>query len=238
MIVSSLILASLIVLIIVLTLLLSVLFGLFYRYYSVKKLNRLAKNKLVLTYDDGPSVLGNATIELLRLMKKLKVKGTFYFIGWRALENPLICDQLIKNHHELGCHTTHHFDSWRNIKFWQTFQDIIIGYSELKQWVKKSAPFRPPHGHITFFNWLLLKGYQARIDFWTHDSQDTQSSNSGPNDFLSKVEKSGGGVVLMHCHHRDQQNVRYTFELTNNLVKMARKNGWEIVTMAQLFNKI
>jgi peptidoglycan-N-acetylglucosamine deacetylase len=212
----------------------SLLFGWVYKKWSEAKLQKLVRNKLVLTYDDGPSVFENGTMELLATLDELEVKASFYLVGWRAQKHPEICDAIRDGTHELGCHTANHVDPWRSFPVMQSIDDISDGYVQLDHWISSNAPFRPPRGRLTAYTWWELKRRQARIDYWTHDSGDTRNQMSDPKALIDGLLESQGGAVLMHCHHRNPERIKYTIETTRALVSLARQRGWEICTMEGL----
>ena len=67
------------------------------------------QKRVALTFDDGPA---EETEELLKILKKEKVKATFFILGKRILEREKIIRRMIKDGHELGNHSYNHKRLW------------------------------------------------------------------------------------------------------------------------------
>lgn len=61
---------------------------------------------LALTFDDGPDPTW--TPQILAILEKEKVPGTFFVIGENALEHPLLLNRMIRDGDEIGNHTYSH----------------------------------------------------------------------------------------------------------------------------------
>lgn len=60
---------------------------------------------VALTFDDGP---GPATPEILALLRKYRMKATFFVLGNRAAENPAMVKQIAAEGHVVGNHSWSH----------------------------------------------------------------------------------------------------------------------------------
>ena len=197
-------------------------------------LRHRTRNKLAITYDDGPGTL--MTPRLVGLLKEHGAKATFFLVGFRAQRYPEMCDLLSKAGHELGCHTHMHRKPWR-VAPWTTAIDVIDGYRSMSSWLSDNASFRPPFGKLTTWSWIAAKWRGASLCWWTCDGCDTASTLPDPEGVVQKLVERGGGVVLLHSHDRGEDRERYVLQITEALLCAAKRHGFEICTMSELFTR-
>lgn len=68
----------------------------------------LSRNKLALTFDDGPDP--TYTPKILKILKQKNVKATFFEIGANIQAHPELVEQVLADGHEIGNHTYTHPD--------------------------------------------------------------------------------------------------------------------------------
>ncbi|MHC5023881.1 MAG: polysaccharide deacetylase family protein [Planctomycetota bacterium] len=193
-----------------------------------------AAGVLVLTYDDGPGPA--VTARLIEMLRARGVRATFFLTGQRALEHANLADHLALEGHEVGCHTDRHRHPWRT---WPrtSVRDIRDGYAALDRWMAPDAVFRPPHGKLTLLGLLEVVRRRAPIGWWTIDAGDTHRDLRCPQTLLDSVRRRGGGVVLMHDHHRDPQRIVHVLSLTASLLDLAADEGWTVCTLGELVRR-
>ena len=206
-------------------------FGWCFRRIHDRGLARRAQGHLVLTYDDGPN--SPATTQLADLLEGYGVTATFYLMGARAIKFPEICEMLRERRHDLGTHSFQHQNAWK-VNTFTAIADIRKGIRTLAQWVSPHAFFRPPYGKITLFTWLAAKCWGVRMIGWSLDSKDTARQLPEVGDTVQRFVTSGGGVVLLHCHHVDPERLEYMLTLTEALITVARDRKWRICTVTEL----
>lgn len=64
-----------------------------------------AGNRVALTFDDGP---GPATGAILDLLRKYRMRGTFFVLGNRAAEDPTMLKRIVDEGHVIGNHSWSH----------------------------------------------------------------------------------------------------------------------------------
>jgi len=98
---------------------------------------------VALTFDDGPSAL---TPELLEILKKNKIKATFFVTGEHALQSP----DLIKKIHDEGHEIENHSYSHPHLLFHGYFfiRTQLMKTQEVIRLLTGETPrfFRPPYG--------------------------------------------------------------------------------------------
>lgn len=213
------------------SLLLAVLYGgpWIYRCYQVYRWNR-QPGKIALTFDDGPD--SRTTPELLDLLERLEVPATFYLVGFRALQCPDVIARLKNSPHLLGSHSHNHLHAWK-VAPWREFQDAVRGIRTLCGVVGPASPYRPPFGKLTLptLCWMWLQGRE--VHWWCFDTQDHADEPTRIDKLAGEIVDSRRPVVLMHCHHAEQERRRFVLNLTEAVVREARHKGLEFVTMDQ-----
>jgi len=102
------------------------------------------RKAVALTFDDGPDPL--TTPELLRLLKKHRVSGTFFVTGHRVVRYPQLTKEIIAQGHSLANHSFHH-DMLGAFRSTQTMQhEIEATQRALKDLGIVALAFRPPMG--------------------------------------------------------------------------------------------
>ncbi len=205
--------------------------GWVYRKWAESRLRRLSRGRLVLTYDDGPSV--KMMPALLDLLRQYDVKATFFLVGWRAAAAPDLCDALAHHGHELASHSDRHRNAWKTLPL-AVFRDIRDGYRALSRWISPSAPFRPPFGKLTLLTWLQVWFRGAPLVFWTLDTKDSAPAPPAAHEVVEAFIRDGGGVVLLHCPAKDDGRIRHSLEVTDQLIQAARARQMAIGTVAEL----
>jgi peptidoglycan/xylan/chitin deacetylase (PgdA/CDA1 family) len=197
-----------------------------------------ATRSLALTYDDGPGA--ELTPALLELLAAAGARATFFPTGRSATRDPELLTRVAAAGHEVGCHSQDHLHAWRTAP-WLILRDIDAGYRTLARWVSPAGLYRPPYGKTTLATWWRARRRHARLAWWTVDSGDTHAVLPTPQTIVEAVRRDGGGVVLMHDFDRDPPNdePRETFvlELTEQLLKAARGEGWRVCRLGELLEE-
>ncbi len=198
---------------------------------QVKRWNARGAGVLALTYDDGPDP--TTTRAVLDLLDREQAPATFYLVGFRADQDPEVCDEIVSRGHELGTHTHRHKNAWR-IGPLAEYKDAHRAYDSLSRWVDADAPYRPPFGKASLPTWLSMRLRGRPVDWWTIPAEDTKDRFPDPAEFAQRVVDSGGPVVLMHCHHQEPHRRAFVLSLTSALIEAARSRGIRLVTMSDL----
>jgi len=204
-----------------------------WRRYRMHRIRReVTQNRiLVLTYDDGPS---NAlTPQLLDLLQERHARATFFMLGRQAQQHPEIVDRVIREGHDVGCHTDQHLDAWKALP-WEAVADINAGYERLSPWMRPNGMFRPPYGKMTLPTYWSVRRRGAPVWWWTIDSGDTHNVLPSASQVASRLRQEGGGIVLMHDLDRTQPRNHFVLELTALLLDVARRESFQIKPLREL----
>jgi len=202
-----------------------------YRVHFIRKI--AAKNKfLALTYDDGPSA--ELTPQLLELLNRRGARATFFMLGQNAQQYPDIVDRVIREGHDVGCHSDRHINAWKASP-WRARGDIEAGYRRLGRWIAPNAMFRPPNGKMTIFTYWWIRRRKAPIVWWTIDSGDTHGAIPNVSEVAELVRRGRGGIVLMHDLNRTQARNDFVIEVTSALLDVAECEGLQVIPLKELY---
>jgi peptidoglycan/xylan/chitin deacetylase (PgdA/CDA1 family) len=177
--------------------------------YDIRRSGEANNKVVVLSFDDGPDPV--YTREILSILKKEKVPGSFFLIGENVLKYPGIAREIVKDGQEIGNHTFSHasdgavdYSDPKNtskLDFEINFtQNIIISATGLK-----TKLFRAPYlgaedkismNSLALSTFALDKGYLVSSP--TVDSQDWREPTVGGIVKNSTKETDGSSVLLFH----------------------------------------
>lgn len=208
-----------------------------WRQYRMRRVrSEVTKNRiLALTYDDGPSPA--LTPQLLDLLRDRNARATFFLLGRQAQQYPHIVDRVIREGHDVGCHTDQHLHAWL-VPPWEAVADINAGYERLSSWMRPDGTFRPPYGKVTLPTYWSLRRRGAPVWWWTIDSGDSLATLPSLSHVADRLRKEGGGIVLLHdgsLTERSHDRNNYTLAASAALLDIAKQEGISIVTLRDLW---
>jgi peptidoglycan/xylan/chitin deacetylase (PgdA/CDA1 family) len=195
----------------------------------------VVKNRiLALTYDDGPNSV--VTPQLLDLLRSRRARATFFMLGCHAQQHPEIVDRIIREGHDIGCHSDHHLNAWKTLP-WSAMADVEAGYEHLSAWIGPDGMFRPPYGKLTLPTYWTIRRRGASVWWWTIDSGDTFEVTPSSQQVAEELRQQGGGVVLMHDGSvtiRSHVRSDFTLEVTEALLDVADRESLKVVGLSEL----
>lgn len=179
---------------------------------------------VALTFDDGPN--DSSTVKILDILKKYKVKATFFVLGSMAEKYPAVLKRINDDGHEIGNHSYAH--SNLSVMTDKEIQKDITQTNELiaKHSGQQPGLLRPPYGA---FNQKVVQAVPGmRLALWDIDTLDWQVRNG--KKIIEKVEQhvKNGDIILMHDIHKTTANG------VEPLIKMLIKKGYTFRTVSQL----
>lgn len=183
------------------------------------------KKTVALTYDDGPSRL--TTASLLNLLEKYDASATFFINGNHANENKDLVKEIYKKGNEIGNHTLDHV--WLTKMSQEEQHRQIYGNENLLKFLsgyEGEMLFRPPYGDV---NKEMLEIFDIPFIMWSVDSRDWEvhDASSIQSNVLSHIDD--GDIIIMHDGYAS------TIEATENVLKKLKQEGYEIVSVSELF---
>ena len=191
---------------------------------NMKKKEEKKTDKVVaLTFDDGPSP--ETTPKALEILKKHKIKATFFMMGSHAAENPDLVKRVSKEGHEVANHTWSH-PNLQTLDTSSALQEIDSTTETLKKLTGKDVTlFRPPYGNYTQ---AIQQSEPLSIIMWSVDTLDWKSHN--PDAILQEVKNqvTPGGIILMHDIHQT------TIDSLEQVIDYLEGEGYKIVPVGEL----
>jgi len=156
------------------------------------------------SFDDGPNAKGDTTARLLDVLKKYQIKAMFCLLGENAEQYP----ELVKRMYEEGHYIANHgySDKWASRMKPDEFRENLVRGGEAISTAMGHEMYPKlyrPHGG--FYNSALEKivrseGYViVPSNVRVYDAVlDGTKQNKVIKQVIRKVEKQGGGIVLLH----------------------------------------
>ncbi|MEA5572224.1 polysaccharide deacetylase family protein [Calothrix sp. UHCC 0171] len=183
---------------------------------------------IALTFDDGP--WSHSTSQILDILKKNKIKGTFFVVGQMLQEHPNMGKRVVAEGHTIANHTWHHWYHYMNPQA-SAFEVDNTSNLIYKVTGVKTSLFRPPGGIKTNGPYAYAKNRKYASIMWSSDSVD-YSRPSVPK-LINNVmrEARPGGIVLMHDGGGNRSN---TVQALPQIINNFRKQGYRFVTIPEL----
>jgi len=186
------------------------------------------------TFDDGPDP--TFTPQILKILKKNEVKGTFFTVGKQIVRFPEVARMIVSDGHEIANHTYSH-PYLNNLNLDQFHEELEKAHQTIMEYTKKEPTlFRPPGG---FYNQDIIsiakeKGYKTILWSWTQQTRDW--ANPGTEYIIKKVltnAKSGDIVIFHDCGGDRSQTVNALEPIIIGL----KEKGFRLITVSELLTK-
>ncbi|RBP95969.1 cellulose synthase/poly-beta-1,6-N-acetylglucosamine synthase-like glycosyltransferase [Cytobacillus firmus] len=207
--------------------------------FEVIRHGNSSKKEIVLTFDDGPDPA--YTPKILDILKRYKVKGTFFIVGENAMMHPQLVNRIYDEGHEIGNHTFTHPDITSitpsrlrmELNATQRLIQGITGHS--------TTLFRPPYIADTELSTRKeqLPIMEAQKLGYTMvgqsiDSGDWQGSSADELVDRTLDQLSEGNVILLHDAGGDRSK---TVEALPVIIETLKGRGYTFTTTAGLIGK-
>lgn len=186
-----------------------------------------------LTFDDGPD--DKITPQILDILKREKVKATFFVLGNMVEQNPKVLKRIFDEGHAIGNHSYNHVYSelykspYEFVSQMMKTDEIIMKYTGVRPLI-----IRAPGGAAGVFD----KNYWDTLDScgyveydWNACTQDATPSAPNAATQISNVKKQIGDyppkalIILMHSKADKQETVKALPELIDMLRSYGYKFG-------------
>jgi peptidoglycan/xylan/chitin deacetylase (PgdA/CDA1 family) len=185
-------------------------------------------NEVALTFDDGP--WPSQTPQVLAILKKFKVKATFFVVGYLAQRYPDIIRAEVNAGMMIGDHTWDHPNSpFRDLPSKTMLDEIARNSRYLTSIGIKPIVFRPPGGS---YSDAVISGalkFGMRTVIWSIDPKDwtRPTKDEIVQRVLSQVRP--GSIILMHDGGGDRSA---TIAALPEIIQGIRKMGLGFATLA------
>lgn len=154
-----------------------------------------------LTFDDGP--IPQMTPWVLDVLDKYHIKATFFLVGDNVRKHPKEFEMLKERGHRLGNHTFNHIRGFE----WLT-KNYLANTEKANELIKTDL-FRPPHGHMRWLQYELLRR-KYKIIMWDLVTRD-YSKHLNSEQVFEKVKQyaRNGSIITFHDSIKSEQNTKY-----------------------------
>lgn len=191
---------------------------------------------IALTFDDGPDAV--YTDMILDVLKIKKVKATFFLVGSRMKQYPVVTERIFNEGHCLANHTYNH------VKMpGKSLNEVLECISQTEQIIERVCGgsykiFRPPWGHISSEqkSSLIKSGY--KVVLWDVNSKDFQSKIS-VNDIIYNVMEGVGDKKIVLFHDSDylgKASRKNTALALPKIIDLLQEMGYRFVTISEMEN--
>jgi peptidoglycan/xylan/chitin deacetylase (PgdA/CDA1 family) len=183
---------------------------------------------IALTFDDGPWT--GSTAQILDILKKNNIKGTFFIVGQMLKEHPDLGVRIVTEGHVIANHTwTHRYHSMNpQVAAYEveSTSDLIYQTTGVK-----TTLFRPPGGMMNNGVAAYARNQKYTIVMWSADSLDY--SRPALSRLISNVTRASkpGGIVLMHDGGGNRSR---TVQALPQIINHFKKQGYSFVTVPEL----
>ncbi len=191
-----------------------------YNAIAMAKTDTDKKNKkaIYLTFDQGYE--NGYTSKILDILKKKKVKATFFILQDYAERNPELVKRMIKEGHTVGNHSVSH-PSMPKISIEEAKQEIMGLHNYIKEkFGYEMKEFRPPRGEFSERILQLINECGYKTVMWSFAYEDWDVDNQ-PDETkaLEKVTnaKHNGAIYLLHSV--SETNTKILGRVIDNLKK-------------------
>ena len=153
------------------------------------RMNR-SERAVYITFDDGP--IPESTPFILRTLAEFDAHATFFMVGDNVRKYPDLYRQIVAAGHQVGNHTYHHLGGFKHLA--KTYIDDPERANDLIG----SHLFRPPHGCMSYSEYLWLKR-KYRIVMWDLVTRD-YSKWLTADDVYDNVRRyaRNGSIITFH----------------------------------------
>ncbi|MFI5346468.1 MAG: polysaccharide deacetylase family protein [Elusimicrobiota bacterium] len=183
-------------------------------------------DEVALTFDDGPSPY---TAQVLDVLKKNRVRATFFLCGENALRYPELVRRIRAEGHQIGNHTYSH--PYLYLMSEAAIASEIDRTQDVLQKITGARPtlFRPPFGVRWFTLWPLLRERGLTMVMWSDRGYDGKLDSDG----IAKTtleQLTPGAIILLHdgfeTHAPSEVDRAATVRALPSIISGVRKAGY------------
>src|SRR6516165_1949417 len=194
-----------------------------------KQLDFLEPKEVVLTFDDGP--WPSNTPAVLKALDDECTKAVFFPVGEHATYHPEILRRVLAAGHTVGAHTWSHANlNGKKMTDQAAKDEVEKGFSAVR-WALGTNPspfFRFPqleHNPQTMVYLGSRNVATFSCDLDSFDFRKESNPDKIVNTIMTKVEKLGKGIILMHDFQKN------TAQALPTLLRRLKAGGYKVVQM-------
>jgi peptidoglycan/xylan/chitin deacetylase (PgdA/CDA1 family) len=180
-----------------------------------------SNNKILLTFDDGPTE--SSTLKILEILNRNKIKAVFFCEGRNIKKYPDLTTQMISEGHVIANHSMTH-KLITKISKDEASEEIQSFNNLMKEKFNYEVKyFRPPHGRFNLRTNGLLKNLNLKCVMWSLLSHDYENEihkvKYGIDEYLKRKS-----IIVFH------DNINSTSIIEESLIytiESAARKGYE-----------
>ncbi len=198
-----------------------------------------AGNKVVLTFDDGPSE--EYTQEILKILAEKQARATFFLVGSQVDKYPEIAQQIVEEGHEVGNHTYGHITVPNSPPPRLAAQIMRTNLVILQHAGAYPLYLRPPRGLYDMRMRRIANLLGQELVLWSLSSQDWHPRATKASVIRRVIDRaSGGDIILFHDSGSlmgdGVANRRPTVDALGPIIDGLRAKGLEIASMEEFIS--
>ena len=192
----------------------------------IKILNRsfhwsTRNNKILLTFDDGPTEA--ATLRILNVLRANQIKAIFFCVGNNIKNQQALAERILSDGHIIANHTLNHKLLTR-MKRDDSIEEIISFNNLLKEKFNYIVKyFRPPYGRFNLKTNGILKELNMKCVMWNLLSYDYEN-NIDKVKYAIDNHLNENSIIVFHDNIKCSEIIE---EALNYTIEQAEKKGYE-----------
>lgn len=191
----------------------------------VKKLFRdyywtTSNNKILLTFDDGPTV--ELTELILKTLNEYNIKALFFCVGQNIERNSELAEEIIKQGHSIGNHHYSHKSLLKLSKEDQVSEIKKCNDAMFNKLGIEPVYYRPPYGRYRLSTNKLLKKFKLKNIMWSLLTYDYKNDFNLVKFAVDKNLKSNSIIVL----HDNIKSKDIIIDSIRYIAEQADKKGY------------
>jgi peptidoglycan/xylan/chitin deacetylase (PgdA/CDA1 family) len=172
-------------------------------------------NKILLTFDDGPTK--ESTERILQILSSNKINAVFFCVGNNVIKHPLIAEKILNAGHTIANHTMNH-KLLTKINREESFQELSTFNSMMKDKFNYDVRyFRPAHGRFNLKTNGLMKELNLKCVMWnllTYDfKNDIDKVKFAVDSYLRR-----NSIIVFHDNVKSASVIETALNYTIDLV--------------------
>jgi len=174
---------------------------------------KTSNNKILLTFDDGPTE--SATQRILNTLSANQLKAVFFCVGNNIKKYPELAKNILSDGHTIANHTMNHKLLTR-MKREETISEIETFNEMMKEKFNYDVKyFRPPHGRFNLKTNGILKELNMKCVMWNLLSYDYENNIEKVKYAIDNHLKENSIIVFhdsIKCSDIIEESLNYTIE--------------------------
>jgi len=170
-------------------------------------------NKILLTFDDGPTEA--ATLRILNFLRANKLKAVFFCVGNNIVLYPALAAKIIEGGHVIANHTMNH-KLLTKMSREESIDEITPFNNLLKEKFNHNVKyFRPPHGRFNLRTNSILNELNMKCVMWNLLSFDYENNIEKVKYAIDKYLNENSIIVFhdsIKCSDIIEESLNYTIE--------------------------